>query len=136
MNREEIFIKIIVNNSQIDKARLLVMDYGNNVQFDFCYNEITLSEKDEHPFTALERIRLKLEAVDIKLICQGSRIDVYPSGMQLAGFYAYELELSKPATSSVYILDNTEWINRISTVKQQEDFYDKWLESVGFGIEK
>lgn len=130
MKAEKLFLRIIDNN-QIAKAKIEKFDRGNTIQLDFYYKDIFISQTDEFPFIALSKLRLKLEDRKLTLICQGSRIDVNQSGMQLIGFYAYELELSKPAINSVCIFDDTTQIKKISTVREQEEFYRKWLKSVG-----
>ncbi len=131
MKAEKLILRII-DNDAVTKSTLEIIETGNLVQLDFQYKDIFISEMDEFPFVALNKVRLKLEDRRLKLICQGSRIDVNQSGMQAVGFYAYELELSKPAINSVYIFDDTTQIKKIATVKEQEAFYDKWLKSVGF----
>jgi hypothetical protein len=126
--KEEISLRVI-NNKNLGKANITLFDKGNIVQLDFSYKNISFSEVDEFAFIALNKIRLKLEEMDLKLICQGCRIDVYPVGIYFSG---YELELGKPAINSVYLFDDTSYIERIGTVKEQDLFYDKWLKSVGF----
>lgn len=125
---EEIFLRII-DNKNTSKAKIKLFDKGNIVQIDLYYKDIFLSEANEFPFIALNKIRLQLEKSDLKLICQGCRIDVHPTSIYLSG---YELELSKPAVNSVYLFDDTDYLEKIGTVKQQELFYEKWLKSVGF----
>lgn len=99
------------------------------VTYKFQYYDREIIVTNDFPFLALTDLRLQLEKEHIKLICEGSRYDVHPSGMQMDGFAAWELEISKPVTKLVDILDDTKLINRIATVKEQEEFYDKWLSS-------
>jgi len=105
----------------------------DSVNFQFLYDEKEINVSKEFAFFALVELRLELEKEQIKLVCEGSRYDVYPSGMQLDGFAACELELFKRVTIIVDILDETQLIDKIATVKEQEDFYHKWFDSVNFG---
>lgn len=129
METEIVFLRTIDKNQNISKAELELIEKDNFVKINFRLEDILLSEKDEFPFNALNKIRLELELRDLRLICQGCRIDVHPIGIY---FYAYELELGRPAINSVYIFEDIEDIKKIATVKQQEEFYNKWLKSVGY----
>jgi hypothetical protein len=136
MSEEEIYLKVIDENHEIFNSNLKIIDYGSRVKLDFTFRDCFISEIDDYPFLALNKLRLKLEEKGLKLVCQGARIDVNPSGMQLEGFNAYELELSKSATNSVYIFDDTAQIEKLATVDEQAAFFEQWLKSVGFSNSK
>ena len=128
MNVTTINIKIICLNEN-DLAKLLVYDYGKSTKLEFTYKDIMYIEEHEFPFTAFRKIRLAIEKLNIKLLCEGNRIDVHPSGMQLVGFMAYEMELGKPATNAVYIFDETDKVEKIGTVEEQTKYFDDWWDS-------
>lgn len=125
---EEVILNVITNDNVISPCKLTIDEKGRFIHLKFYYKNINISASDEFPFLALDKIRLGLERSNLKLICQGSRIDVYPIGIY---FYAYELELGKPAVNSVYIFDKTNMIEKIGTVEDQKSFFEKWLKSVG-----
>ena len=122
-----------IKNGEFYDGNLKCIFNSDLVNFQFTYEENIIIISNQFPFFALVELRLQLEQKQIKIVCEGSRYDVYPSGMQLDSFAACELEISKPVTNLVDILDDTQLINKISTVKEQENFYNKWLESLNLG---
>ena len=88
-------------------------------------------------FDCLTTLRAQhLEKRGWLLLCNGARIDVYPSRMSRqmsGGKKAYVMRLGEPARRSdiVDIFDPVEDLSRISTVVEQKKFYKKWLESLG-----
>lgn len=115
---------------KIKTAHLITSEVEKCYEFNFMYNDVDIHTKHEFPFYALQELRSKLEEHGIKIICEGSRYDVYPSGMSVIGFMAYETRMNEKATKMVYILDKTDKIEKIGTVKEQENYHKKWLESV------
>ena len=106
----------------VDENKLITLIYKSPS------SEIEASH--EYPFFALAAIRLKLENLNIKLLCKGSCINVYPSGMSMSGIFAYELELHKQAIKLVNIFDPIDNIYEWSTVDDQKKFRDEWLQSL------
>ena len=85
---------------------------------------------DEYPFFALAKLRQELELEGYHMLINASRVNVYPSGMQYGTFSAYELELGKSATNIVDILDSIDSSEELATVKEQEAYFCKWIESL------
>ncbi len=78
-------------------------------------------------YACLEYYRLLLEKQDTFILCYGSRIDTYPSGMlrdMSGGFRTYLLVWGELPTIVVNLLDYSD--EKIGTVKEQKDYYDKW----------
>ena len=110
-------------NSQPDHVRLSLR---------FAEEEITYSA--EFYWEALCNIRRELEQNSILVHCYGGSKNIYPSGMALnmgLGAMAYRLTLEQPAKASdmVSIFDTGTDVTP-TTVKDQELFFKKWLESV------
>src|SRR6476620_4972550 len=101
-------------------AKLNFIDNRKNVELELEIDDISIRVKDEYPFFAFIKIRSELESYGIKMLCNGSRIDVYPSGNSVAGIMAYELEFGKPARKLVCIFDPFDNPNKIGTVNEQK----------------
>lgn len=129
MEIEKIKLKVIVGH-RIALAELVVIDFGDCIQLDLLCSNTVLTAKKELPFDTLQQLRLELEKMNIKIVCEGARVDVYPSGMQLQTFMAYETKMNEPATKEVYIFGDTGQIEKLVSVNDQEAYHRKWLESV------
>lgn len=83
-------------------------------------------------FNCLCDLRIFLEQYNTRILCNGARIDTYPSSL-LRGMggarKVYILAMGKQATQSVGIFDATN-PEKIGTVQEQFSFYRKWLESL------
>ena len=89
--------------------------------------------KSDNIFDSVLELRKKLELNNIYLLCNASAINVYPSGMQkeFGGTKAYKLQMGKQATLNdvVDIFDYDSEL-KIGSVKEQEEFYENWIESL------
>ena len=84
-------------------------------------------------FEALQIARNEASKVGLTLLCNGARLNVYPSPMMRSmggAAMAYTLTLGEQAQRKniVCIFDNTE--ETISTPKEQDEFYQRWLKSL------
>jgi hypothetical protein len=73
-------------------------------------------------FDCLSQIRLKAERSGYRLACNGSRIDVWPSGMarqMSGGMKAYQLSSSSSHPKLVRIFDEAP-IEKLATVEEQK----------------
>src|SRR5581483_5126314 len=59
---------------------------------------------DNYPFSALLNMRKELDERGLKILCNGSRLDVYPSGAALGSLKAYALKMGKVATRDDLVL--------------------------------
>ena len=85
-------------------------------------------------FEALVQLRLALEVQDTFLKLNGSRLDVYPSGMQrdmILGLNAYVMPMPRRTTKYevVNIFDPAPRGTTIATVAEQREFRDQWARS-------
>ncbi len=88
----------------------------------------------EDCFAALVELRRGLEATGRLLVCNGSSLDVYPSGMSRsmgAGQKAYRLTMGRQALMAdlVSIFETAPGV-RPSRVDQQAAFFEQWLASL------
>ena len=86
-------------------------------------------------FECLRGLRQYLELQGSLLLCNGARIDIYPSGISretTGGRKAYILTIGQRTSKSdlVDIFDQTE-STRIGSVRDQEIYYQGWLKSLG-----
>jgi hypothetical protein len=85
-------------------------------------------------FDALTSLRVALEELDIQLLCNGARPDVFPSGMSRdmsGGRKAYVTKLGCPAlrTDMVDIFDYAD-AQSVGTVRDQQIFHEQWVASL------
>jgi hypothetical protein len=88
--------------------------------------------RGEDLFEALITLRAELEKTGQKILCSGSRVDVFPSGMSRSmagGRKAYVMELGLPATELVDILDYAD-PESIGSIEQQRQFHQEWIKSI------
>jgi hypothetical protein len=86
-------------------------------------------------FSALVAIRVELDAKGIRLMNYGSSLNVYPSPMSRSmgsGEKAYRLSMGEQAkTADLVSIFETGPDVTPSTVQEQEQFYRKWISSLG-----
>ena len=85
-------------------------------------------------FDCLVKLRRHLEKQDCLILCNGSRIDVYPSGMSRqmsGGRVAYIMKIGE-VTKSGDIVDIFEPADKtlVSTVEQQKEYHSRWVASI------
>lgn len=123
-------LKCFDGNAYFDSTIRSSINDGK-VELAFDGNDLHFTAEDNFPFFALVKIRLYLESQGVKLLCNGSRVDVYPSGFYMNSFKAYKLVMGKVARREnlANILDATSELNLIGTVQEQEDYWQKWFKS-------
>ena len=109
-------------------ARLII----SGSEITFIYKAYNVTAKHEYPFMSLKHIREVMEKENILLIVNGSRKDVYPSGMSLVGDKAYVLTIGKPGLLKdlVNIFDEPNEIGLIGTVEEQLKYHNEWVKSI------
>lgn len=125
MKTREIQVSI---NGSYEKAILNLFDNEIIIKI----RDRKLSKKGEYPFIVLKEIRKQLESENIFLIVNGSRIDVYPSGLSLHGFNAYTHVMGRQTSLDqlVDILEETDQKHLIGTVGEQMEYHAKWIETL------
>jgi hypothetical protein len=127
---EKTKIKIIIDNHE--EQATLQYDAAKMVIIFTMKNGFRKKYESEDLYLCLAKIRLDLPHV--KFLCKGAKLNVTPSRMcsqMSGGFVAYELKMGKSATFDdiVYIFDYEE-TDIVNTLKEQKDFYKKWLQSL------
>lgn len=120
-------IKIKIGNSY-DFADLIF----SGSEITFRYGTYSVSANGDYPFIVLKKIREEIENRNMMLVVNGSRIDVYPSGLSLAGDNAYVQTIGKPTALKdlVNIFDEPDEIELIGTVEEQSKYHDNWIKSL------
>lgn len=89
--------------------------------------------EDRDLYESLKKLRKELEKADTYLLCNGSRIDIFPSGMSRSmggGRDANKVKIGKQNTNVLYdIFDYTDPEN-IVTVEEQEKYINEWIDSL------
>ena len=131
-NNMEIFDIEIINNGKIEKNKLFLLEIEDEINLKIEIERTIYFSKSDNIFDSIVELRKKLELNNIYLLCNASVINVYPSGMQkeFGGTKAYKLQMRKQATLSdvVDIFDYDSEL-KIGSVKEQEEFYENWIES-------
>ena len=122
----------ILNNGKVEKNKLYLLEIEDAINLEIEIENIVYFSKSDNIFDSVVELRKKLELNNIYLLCNASAINVYPSGMQkeFGGTKAYKLQMGKQATLNdvVDIFDYDSEL-KIGSVKEQEEFSEKWLES-------
>ena len=132
-NNMEIFDIEIINNGKIEKNKLFLSEIEDEINLKIEIERIIYFSKSDNIFDSIVELRKKLELNNIYLLCNASAINVYPSGMQkeFGGTKAYKLQMGKQALliDVVDIFDYDSEL-KIGSVKEQEEFYKNWIESL------
>lgn len=132
-NNMEIFDIEIINNGKIEKNKLFLSEIEGEINLEIEIERIIYFSKSDNIFDSVVELRKKLELNNIYLLCNASAINVYPSGMQkeFGGTKAYKLQMGKQALliDVVDIFDYDSEL-KIGSVKEQEEFYKNWIESL------
>ena len=123
----------ILNNGKIEKNKLFLLEIEDEINLKIEIKNVIYFSKGDNIFDSIVELRKKLELKNIYLLCNASVINVYPSGMQkeFGGTKAYKLQMGKQATLSdvVDIFDYDSEL-KIGSVKEQEEFFESWIESL------
>jgi len=131
-NNTEILEINIINNGKIEKNKLFLSEIEDEINLKIEIERTIYFSKSDNIFDSVVELRKKLELNNIYLLCNVSVINVYPSVMQkeFGGTKAYKLQMGKQVTLTD-VVDIFDYDNglKIGSVKEQEEFYESWLES-------
>ena len=131
-NNMEILEINIINNGKIEKNKLFLSEIEDEINLKIEIERTIYFSKNDNIFDSIVELRKKLELNNIYLLCNASVINVYPSGMQkeFGGTKAYKLQMGKQAVLAdvVDIFDYNSEL-KIGSVKEQEEFFESWIES-------
>ncbi|MBS1523103.1 MAG: hypothetical protein JST50_19030 [Bacteroidetes bacterium] len=111
-------------------SEIKYFDNGNTVDVKYSCTDIEIMSTHKYPFFAFVDIRKKLEKLNITVMCNACRIDVYPSGSSTIGLMAYEMVIGLQATKLVNIFDVCDDLKLLASIALQKDFREKWLSSL------
>ena len=105
---------------------------SHRAQITLNYNQTSLTKTADDFFDALRQIRLELETQNAMILCNGARIDAYPSGMsrQMSlGLIVYLNQMGQPAKQKAAIFDkvDADWV---ASVAEQDKYHRDWLASL------
>ncbi len=130
---EEYIVDCVKDNEIQDAIIQANEEFGDGVKVALLLNDLKISKEADNFFEALIEIRKELEEKDIKLLCKGCCLNVYPSAMLLnmgSGIKAYELTLNEQAkmSSLVNIFESCE-LEEYASISEQYNFFNKWCSS-------
>lgn len=125
-------LQCVKDNEYFDST-LTFTQRDSKVQLEFVSKSKKILVEDDFPFFALVKIRKELEELGIKILCNGSRIDVYPSSMGMMSLKGYELRIGEPATRLLNIFEPADDINKIATVDEQKLYFENWIKDLRKG---
>lgn len=82
-------------------------------------------------FEALQQLRLRLEPLDLYPLCNGARVDCYPSGMARdmgGGLRVYVLTIGQSERPPVVGTFDPADPGQVGTVAEQDAHYSRWLD--------
>jgi hypothetical protein len=94
--------------------------------------DITLEIRGRDVFDALQQLRLKLEPIGWYPLCNGARVDCYPSGMarDMGGAQAvYVLTIGKSGKPPVVGTLEPAARDNVGTVAEQDAYFRRWLDT-------
>ncbi len=105
-----------------------------------CWIELDVSEvqgsrfEGNDLFDCLEKLRLALEKHNIRLLCNGSRLDCYPSKLcrdMGKGLKLYRCRMGEQGKFEDMVLIFREAdADKIGTVSSQKEYHEQWLKSL------
>jgi hypothetical protein len=94
--------------------------------------DITLEVRGRDIFDALQQLRLKLEPIAWYPLCNGPRVDCYPSGMarETGGAQAvYVLTIGKSGKPPLMGTLEPAARDNVATVAEQDAYFRRWLDT-------
>ena len=121
------------------KATLELYEYDEEVEIKLYLTDTEYVSGADNFFDALVDIRKKLESHNIKLLCAGCLLNVYPSAMILnmgSGRKAYCLHFGKQASmDDIVDIFSSCGEKDVASVDEQKAYFAKWIDSFGKGKE-
>lgn len=127
-------LKCITFNGEQRDVVIRTYENDESIEIIFCFDDMEISICAENFFEGLLELRKELEKKNIKLLCKGCSINVYPSAMILqmgAGRMAYCLTMGQPArmSSLINIFDACE-LNEYASIDEQLKYFNQWCDSL------
>lgn len=132
----EIYKVALLSDSRSPQiAAVRLYDDNEDRRIALTFADVLFEEVAEDYFESFCLIRNQLEAIGLKPNCYAADLRSYPSGMARSmggGLKLYRLTLGSQARASdlVHMFDTHEGVEP-ATVRDQRQFFDTWLASLG-----
>ena len=135
---EMIDIQMVKENNGKVNGKIYLYDEApediENVKIKLIYDELEYSQIAENYFKALSLLRIRLEEMELQILCRGASRNVYPSPMQMnmgTGRNAYVLRINKQAKiDDIVDIFETTLEEECVSLEKQKEFYNIWLKSL------
>ena len=138
-----VVLTILKLTGKSEKSSECVVSYEKSVSYERaspCYLDFQSSEFGYKQFNGIDlfecfcELRKFLEEEGWNILCNGARVDAYPTTMSRqmgGGLKLYLLKIGEEPKQGdlVKIFDRAE-LDKIGTVDEQRDYYNKWFESI------
>lgn len=134
---EKVNLTLIPINPEISKANTeCTLIFSNESPCTIQLKHETIGRyifSDSDLYATFLRLKAFLEKEGYNILCNGSRIDAFPSTMslQMSGgedLYVVEIGYQVSSDSIVYIFDVPD-VEKIATLAEKESYYQKWIDS-------
>ena len=133
-NLIEIPVTLIHDKGHTDTGTFQYADeYDNAFNLHLFFGGEVLSTHGNDYFHSFCKLRRKLEGRGWRPLCEGARLDVYPSRMcrdMGRGLVAYTITLGSAEVGKAHVFDAAPDV-KPATVDEQRAFFDEWLKSRG-----
>lgn len=141
MVEQQVTLELMGVKTQLGRASECQLDYENTFPCTIKFESPDLGHHSFHAkdlFECLCELRRFLEARDWRILCNGARLDAYPSAMSRqmgGGARLYPLRMGEhPKRNEILkIFDKTQ-IDKVGTVDEQRAYYEKWVGSTSKNI--
>ncbi|MEC4806960.1 MAG: hypothetical protein SAJ72_22100 [Jaaginema sp. PMC 1080.18] len=136
MSQAKFDIRLVKISEHPNEFSSCVISPDNEERGTIFFQHPTLGDhsfEDKDTFGAFCKMRLFLEKQGWQILCNGARVDAYPSGMSrdmCGGIKLYILKMGQKTQRSdlVKIFDPAE-LENVGTVEEQRRYYQEWQES-------
>jgi len=121
-----------IDDKRYYNSILLVEKCNEGINIKYYLDDVVIEIVDNRPFDCLVKLRRALLKRNLLLMCEGSRIDVYPSGASFSTLIAYKVTMGKVAEvkDKVNIFDPTSDLDMIGSDVEQKDYRERWINSL------
>jgi hypothetical protein len=94
--------------------------------------DLMLEAQGRDLFDALQHVRRLLEPLGWYPLCNGARVDCYPSGMarDMGGAHAvHELKIGQAGRPPLVGLFEPAQADKVGTVAEQDAYYQRWIDA-------
>lgn len=131
---EEIEISIASNKGEVFGARVYVPPKASDVLYFESENFNSMEFKADDLFSCMAKLRDWLDGYSFKPLCNGARLDVFPSAMSRqmsGGRLAYKHKLNHQCSRADLVdIFQSAPPEMLATTTEQKEFHEKWMKSL------